>query len=102
MSDLAKLRAVITFCSFSVFTGACPLSIRPILFQMDHVSQSFPSPGTPSVPACVPADSTSSGRDLQTGAKAGLEVSAESPTDIDDVDLDVTISKLPKKLVFFP
>ena len=51
------------------------------------------------MPARVPADS-SAGRDLLAGAKTWPEVIAESPTDIDDLELDVTISNLPEKLGF--
>ena len=44
-----------------------------------------PSLGASSVAARAPADFTSFRRGLQPGAKTGLEVSAESPTDVDTV-----------------
>ena len=67
---------------------------------MGHVIQTSPSLGTASPTALVPADASSPGRDFWTGSKARSEVSAESPTDIDDDELEVTASNLPDKLGF--
>ena len=59
-----------------------------------------PSPGTTSESAPVPDDSSPTVRDLVASAKTWPEVSAESPLDIDDSDLDITVSNLPDKLGF--
>ena len=84
-----------------VFTGAHLAFDRPSYFQMDTDSNTHsPGPGTSSEPARVPDDSSFSERDLVASAKTRPEVSAESPTDIDDIDLDVTASNLPDKLGF--
>ena len=61
---------------------------------------SSPSLGTTSEPAPVPDDSSPTVRDLVASAKTRPQVSAESPLDIDDCDLDITVSNLPDKLGF--
>ena len=67
---------------------------------MDIDSDAYsPSPGTSSEPARVP-DDYSTVRNPGAGAKTWPQVSAESPIDVDDSDLDVTISNLPEKLGF--
>ena len=67
---------------------------------MDTDSDAYPhSPGASSEPAQVPAD-YSTARQLGAGAKTEPQVSAESPIDVDDDELDVTISNLPGKLGF--
>ena len=68
---------------------------------MDTDSDTYsPSPGTSSESARVPDDSSSTVRNPVASAKTWPEVSAESPIDIDDSDLDVTVSNLPEKLGF--
>ena len=87
--------------SLLVFTDARLALDHPSYFQMDSdSSKPSPSPGTTSEPARVPDDSSFTERDLAASAKTWPEVSAESPTDIDDIDLDVTASNLPDKLGF--
>ena len=67
---------------------------------MDIDSDAYsPSPGTSSESARVP-DDFSTVRNPVAGAKTWPQVSAESPIDVDDSDLDVTISNLPEKLGF--
>ena len=83
-----------------VFSGARLVFDWPSYFQMNTDSDAYsPSPGASSEPAQVPAD-YSTARQLGAGAKTEPQVSAESPIDVDDNELDVTISNLPEKLGF--
>ena len=83
-----------------VFSGARLVFDRPSYFQMDTDTDAYSSsPGASSEPAQVPAD-YSTARQLGAGAKTEPQVSAESPIDVDDNELDVTISNLPEKLGF--
>ena len=67
----------------------------------DRVPPVPPSPGTSSQKmAPVPVDSPPAVGDLVAGAKAGSQVSAKSPTDLDDRELDITIANLPDSLGF--
>ena len=84
-----------------VFFGARLVFDRPSYFQMDTDTDAYsPSPGTSSESARVPDDFYSTVRNPVAGTKTWPQVSAESPIDVDDSDLNVTISNLPEKLGF--
>ena len=67
---------------------------------MDIDSDTYsPSPGTSSEPAQVPAD-YSTARHPGAGAKTEPQVSAESPIDVDDSDLEKSEDKFWPSLTF--